>query len=207
MSQLQARLLSAERDRYIDNLLSLYRSADPADLADGFEWYPRAHAIVCDWAETYQRSIANVAAVVSALSPQCSWDRNLVAAAELLAGGTPTGHGPIYSNVDKAIRLLDSGSHDIGSVFKCAPKVASFACNLAGVYDVVTVDTHAAQALRNDVLSTDRLTLPLYSAMASIYAESAAHARVLPATFQAVCWLAWKRLYPTRDKIARRSRY
>lgn len=207
MSQRQARLIDAERGHYIANLLRLYHAADGADIIDGRLWYPRAHAVICEWAHEHSRSIANVAAVVSALSPQCQWERNLIVAGDLLAGRAPTVGGPLQTNIRKAVSLLDSRGHDIGAVFKSAPKVASFACNLAGDYDVVTVDTHAAQALRNDVLSTDRLTIPLYSAMSVCYRVAASHVGRLPAEFQAICWLAWKRRYPTRDKIARRSRY
>lgn len=207
MSLKAASLVRVNRRLYVRNLLNLYRSADERDVIAGLRWYPNATDIVCEWAHEYTRPVANVAAVVSALSPQCHWDRNLIVAGDLLAGRAPSVWGPLLANLEKARTLLETGSHDISSVFKCAPKVASFACNLAGCYDVVTVDTHAAQALRDDVLSTDRLTLPLYAEMASIYREAAERAGIQPAFFQAIVWLAWKRRYPTREKIARRSAY
>ena len=93
------------------NLLSLYRTATAEDTSKGLAWYPSAHQIVCEWAETYRLPIATVACVVSALSPQCEWSRNLIVADDLLAGRAPSVGGPLPSNIVKAERISVSYTH------------------------------------------------------------------------------------------------
>jgi hypothetical protein len=141
------------------------------------------------------------AAVTAALSPQCEWSRNLIAAENILAGRSWSGAGPYVVNVRKAETLYRERSHDLTTVFKFAPKVASFACNLAGDYGPVTVDTHAAQAAHLNPRLLPRLDTPKgYQTIADAYVDAATIAGIAPAHFQATVWLTWKRLFPSSIK-------
>ncbi len=84
------------------NLTKLYREASASDIAQGLAWYPTARGIVADWSAHYGYSIQTIACVVAALSPQCEWKRNLIAADDILARRPVSVAGPLPANVRKA---------------------------------------------------------------------------------------------------------
>lgn len=50
--------LASESKRMVRNLQRLYlEQSIQADRVTGREWYPHAHQIVCEWADTFERSI------------------------------------------------------------------------------------------------------------------------------------------------------
>ena len=184
----------------VRNILSVYRLATSDEISRGLQWYPLAHAIVCEWASTFDRSIANVACIIAALSPQVSWTRNLVVADDILYGSAPSIGGGILSNVRKAQAIRDDNATDTIGYFKIGCKVRSFAINLAGNYDVVTVDTHGAQIASGDVCRTLRVdTWARYKPVARAYVDCAHTVKLAPAHLQAITWLTWKRLYPHKQ--------
>ncbi len=188
----------------VNNIVSVYRLATAQEVALGRDWYPTAHRIVCDWADTFGRSIANVACIVAALSPQCEWKRNLIIAADILSGHPPSIGGSIHSFVRNAERIRDDRATDTAEYFKQGCKVRSFAVNLAGNYDIVTVDTHGAQIAAGSPASNLRVdTWAKYTPVAEAYCIAAKRLRLAPAELQAVTWVTWKRLYPHKQNQRR----
>lgn len=190
----------------IDNILRVYGSATETERTEGKNWYPRAHSIVCDWAETFERSIANVACVVAAISVQCEWERNLIIADDILRGDEPSIGGAIHRFVEIAKQVRIERAWSLDGYFKVGCKVRSFAANLAGDYSVVTVDTHAAQIANGSILGNLRVdTWKRYTPVANAYVDAAKRVGVKPAELQAITWLVWKQLHPTAIKrVARR---
>ncbi len=188
-------------DVYRENLLQLFRTeTTPEDIAAGVVWYPNARAIVRQWSREFSLPIAVVANVIAGLSPQCEWTRNLIAAENVLSG-YPAGWGPLHGNVAKVQRLLGERGTDIRVYFPHGPKVYAFSRNLAGSNRVVTVDTHAVQACHLDAclrLTIRERTYPLF---ARGYVLAAHDVQMMPATFQAVIWHTWKRLYPRKQHL------
>lgn len=197
----------AHVDTYAANLVALYRDhATEADIRNGLTWYPDATAIMREWSNAYNLPLATVASVTAALSPQLEWSRNLIIADDILAGRQPSIGGALFANIDKAERVRNGSA--LFEVFKAAPKVASFAVNLAGDYvNAVTVDTHAAQAASGSVLSNARLTVPAYDAFAHAYHKAAQRVGYPPAFFQAIVWHAWKRMHPPERKRVERRKW
>ena len=192
----------------VHNITSVYRLATSQEHANGIDWYPNAHRIVCEWAETFERSIANVACVVAALSPQMEWKRNLVIAADILAGNPPSIGGSIHRFVSIAERIRDDRATDTAPYFINGCKVRSFAANLAGSLSTVTVDTHGAQIAAGCPTANLRVDIwRRYEPVARAYVDAAKRAHVRPSELQAVTWLVWKRLYPQGRKNALRSRW
>lgn len=189
------------------NLLKLYRRALPVDIELGTAWYPLAHRIMVEWSDTYGYSIATVACVTAAISPQVDWARNLIIADDILAGRPASVGGAYNSNLRKAERIRDDRACQMLPYFPSGPKVASFACNLAGDYAIVTVDTHALQAALNDVQSRLALTWTRYAVFAEAYQQAARKAGIEPAFFQAIIWHVWKRLHPRVSKIQARRQW
>src|ERR1035437_7420208 len=194
------------------NLIRLYHKATDADIMQGAAWYPEARRIVAEWATTYCLHDDTVAGVIAALSPQVDWPRNLVTADDILANRAISIGGCLRSNIAKARLMRDSNPIDSLSarmmyLFPGGPKVNSFALNLAGDNNFVTVDTHAMQAGLNDVMA--RYTLPWrpYRVFAECYARAAAKVNRMPCEFQAIIWHAWKRLYPRGVKNQLRKQW
>lgn len=186
------------------NIMSVYRVATREDISQGLAWYPRAHAIIREWADTFDRPIANVACVVAALSPQMEWKRNLIIAADVLAGDPPSIGGSIQRFVRIAERIRDDRATDTANYFLQGCKVRSFAANLAGNFDLVTVDTHGAQIAAGSPLANLRVdTWRRYEPVARAYVDAATLARIRPSELQAITWLTWKRLYPHKQNQRR----
>lgn len=190
-----------------NNLVLLYRHKTAADMSLGLAWYPQAHAIMLEWAHTYSYSIATVACVTAAISPQCSWERNLIIADDILAGRAVSIGGALHSNIRKAERIRNDRAGQITPYFPQGPKVASFACNLAGDSSIVTVDTHAMQAGLADVKADYRLPWKPYAVFAECYRLAAYRVKVAPADFQAIIWHTWKRLNPPASKRNKRRQW
>ena len=196
----------SRRTELCDNLRKLYVSAMPSDVSLGCAWYPAAQRIVRQWSEHYELSLTTVACVISALSPQCSWERNLIIADDILARRPPSIGGALHACIRKAEILRDDtplgvyslfAFHRMRRVFPCGPKVANFAENLVGnMHEYVTVDTHGCQAVLNNPLSTVTLKWTPYRIFADCYTSVARDVGHSPAEFQAIIWHTWKRLYP-----------
>jgi hypothetical protein len=191
----------------VANILDVYDRATVDEQTRGAKWYPLAHGIVVEWAETFGRSIANVACIVAAISPQVEWSRNLIIADDVLHGNPPSIGGAIQSFVRTAERIRDDNATQLDGYFKVGCKVRSFAANLAGDYTVATIDTHAAQIAAGNPKANLRVdTWKRYEPVASAYVDAAKEIGIHPATVQAVTWLAWKRLFPPERKRAIRRR-
>lgn len=184
------------------NLRKVYAQATDAEREAGRNWYPEAERIIREWALHYALRPRTVAAVVAALSPQCRWERNLVAANDVLSQQAISLGGPLNVNIAKARAILDDNAESTLPYFKSAPKVASFEQNLLGESDYVTVDTHAAQAALGDGTAVISLKWAAYMVFAQAYAEEARAQGVPASAFQATIWLTWKRLYTPEDKRA-----
>ncbi len=202
-----------ERATLVRNLGKVYRLATPAERAEGSTWYQKAQGIVNDWRVSYGLQLETVACVVSAISVQCAWERNLIIADDILAQRPPSVGGALRSCIARAerIRRYDTGlpvDTTMRLHFPYGPKVLNFARNLAGDLHSVTVDTHGIQAACFDVLTTLTLKPKRYDIFADCYKQAAErYSPYYPAEFQAVTWLTWKRLHPTRGKIAARAQW
>jgi hypothetical protein len=204
-----------QRPAIVRNLLKVCRKAEPEDISAGVDWYPKAQAIVREWTSHYRYSVDTVACVTAALSPQLEWTRNLIIADDVLAGRYPSIGGVLHSNLRKAEQLRDTDWKTdrltIGprmlEVFPGGPKVNSFAYNLAGDMNIVTVDTHAVQAALNDPLITLGIPWTPYRIFGECYAVAARKVDRQPAEFQAIVWYIWKRLYSRVWKIQNRTQW
>lgn len=190
------------------NINRIMAVAGPSDIRNGVAWYPNARAIVDEWAALFQHDPRTVAAVIAALSPQLEWRRNLVIAADILAGHAPSIGTPVAlpRNVGIAEAIRDTRATSLDAYFKQGHKVKAFAANLAGDLTRVTVDTHGAQIAAGSPLANLRVdTLEPYTRVARAYATVAGRYGLAPATLQAITWLTWKRLYPRDTKRIARS--
>lgn len=189
----------------VRHLGHVYARRSEWDELNGSLWYESAQCFATSLARETDTPLGVVAAVIAALSPQCDWYRNQLAASNVLRR-EPVAWGPLPASVRKAQQLRDAQSSDTRTVFKSGPKVHAFSRNIAGDLHPVTVDTHALQAAYDDVTVNVTLNARTYDIFARTYQQAATRARLEPAVFQAIVWHIWKRENPPADKRLQRRK-
>lgn len=165
------------------NITRYFRSLDPAVIAEGREWYPKAYELAVELAiqanggyyfeaddvERNQAEIAKAAAVIAVLSPRLNWERNkeLARHAYSLANGEWIGltveqarASWVFGLTDgagKAFRILVL-NEDPNEVVK-GPKVRQFWHTIVDPTDprAVVVDRHAWAVAAGRVLTDEEL--------------------------------------------------
>lgn len=175
-------------------ILTTFDAATEDQYSDGLTWYNTAHhlAVRLD-PEHPMRS----AGVISALSPQMDWARNMFLAERTYAEGKA--YGCLGTSCRKANDILN-GDGNIFDILKVlnAPKTQSFAITIADPEEpnVVVIDRHAvAIALGRAATDEDMATLNrkgAYEWYADAYRAAAKQADVLPSTMQATTWVVWR---------------
>ena len=133
------------------NILSTYYKANQQDLIDGEVWYNNGHAICSMIANTYGLSVDTVAGVVSALSPNNKWDRNIIDAENMIRAYLFEIEYPKVCTFggqrDKAIMMLENNYDNPKNIARVlnGNKTIAFYKGLAtgGKCDEITVDGHA----------------------------------------------------------------
>lgn len=189
----------------VANVLGLFDRATAADIEAGASWYGAdATSLVSDLARLGNVTREHAAAVLSHLSPRTTWARNVAGATAMLAAhaaGADTfaagrAAGCLGANVARAARALVS-EDPIGTFGRTAPKTRSFALNLLGDRDAVTVDVWALRAAldpswaRGDAGELEKVLgrVGVYGAVADVYRAAAAARGVTAQTMQATVWV------------------
>lgn len=198
------------RDRMVENILRVYYEANDLEKLNGRRWYRDARAITQQLALRYNVTVDQAAAVISILSPQNEWSRNVSDADTLLAEWN-AGAGPddftvstYTSNRRKAWHMLEERSDPFEMFGKRAPKTRVFFKLLSKAgpdYDDVVIDGHAysiAMGVRHPLSSPDIPGLEYrdrYGLISAAYREAAKRVELRPEQMQAITWLTWKRLH------------
>lgn len=188
-------------DKIYRRLKYMFDSASKEDLAAGLTWYETAHAIAAGKAIKYGFDVSTVCAVISALSPAVSWERNLIDADTLLKavarGETDPTRIPVSTygpQAEKAVRIAWSNQPDhIGNGLK----TVSFYLNILGIQDrsVCTIDRHmlgAAVGSRSTQHQDIALTHKRYFSISNGIKRLARNRGLMPKQCQAVVWLAYR---------------
>lgn len=192
---------------HVNRLYGLYHTATAAELVAGRAWYEDGRRFVCGLAERYSVSHETAAAVVAALSPNSTWERNQRDSETVLH----------YANLVTSFEL---GESDAYHAFKVAtyhrnkakawaiatgepiaehlrgPKVTVFARNLLGSRDELTLDSHAFNAWYGwRAIGSDLACPPAaHRRLAERdYRRAAARLGEHVSDFQAIIWVRWKR--------------
>lgn len=160
--------------------------------SDGRQWYPAARSIAQIVASGLGIPVEHGAGIVAALSPQCSWDENVVRALAFADGDDVAG---LADGLGKAKRIA-AGEHP--ETVLGGRKVRSFYRNIIGQHSAVTVDRHAVAIVFDRALSDREIKIlerpGPYSLIAAAYRSVARRHGFAPAELQAITWLAWRRL-------------
>lgn len=184
------------------NVTRVFRTATPAQIAAGLDWYADAHRVAGALATRYGVTLEVSAGVIAALSPLNSWGANVNLATRFLdAGGLTSGY--LGDGLRKAARIL-AGEH-VEDVLT-SPKVAAFYAGIVtnGATDIVCVDRHAMDIADNE-RRTDgtrpKITGKRYAAYAETYQRAARiisreiGETISAAQIQAITWKTWRNRY------------
>jgi hypothetical protein len=175
---------------YVANIIKVFKSATPDQLARGREWYPTARRVAQLMAGSDEPSkIRAAAGVIAALSPQKAWDYNVDLAKSAFATGTV--RGQVRDAVVKAEKIMLG--YDPLDILPDDSKTWNF---FRAIWDptdpdAVVVDRHAHDIAVGEIygnrdrgLSTKRR----YATIAHAYREAARQLGELPLVVQAVTW-------------------
>jgi hypothetical protein len=189
-----SKMVAPDIDAMAENVMATYRTASDAQRADGMVWYAEAHALAVTLARSAGHETLRAAGVISALSPQMSWEQNQRLAIRTYAEG-----GISAGALGVSVRKADAIYHgaDVMITLK-APKTSAFALVIADPtngHDVV-IDRHA-MSVAHGRQTTDDETAALnrkgfYQAYADAYRKAAAEIGITPSQMQAITWVAWR---------------
>ena len=195
----------------IKNIVSVYFQATVVDIQEGMVWYNNAHQVCARLAIKYDLPIETVVGVVSALSPNNKWDRNIIDAENMIRAYCFEYDYPkvctFTGNKDKAISILEceiDSSENICAILKGNKTIAFF----RGIYtngqcDEITVDGHAFNIWRGMYTSLNdvpAISNKLYAQVSEFYRDAAVTINDLEGTkysaaqMQAITWVAWRRM-------------
>jgi hypothetical protein len=176
------------------NVIDVYRSATPDQLAAGLGWYADARRIADAFAVKYGVTREQAAGVIAALSPLNSWGANINLAGRFLeAGGLHAGY--LGKMLAKGRAIL-GGTEPLDVL--TSDKIRNFyLCIIsAGQTEAVCVDRHAYSiAVAERTVNVPSLGKRRYAALAATYTEAALELGVTAAQVQAVTWVAWRARY------------
>ena len=171
--------------------------ATDSEVIDGHAWYGAAASIARIVADGHGIDQSSGAGIIAALSPQCSWDENIVRALAHCDGDMV---GATADSLRKADAIA-SGGRPVDVLG--GRKVRSFWRNIDGRDQYVTVDRHAVAIVFGRALSDREIKilekLGAYTIIAAAYRAAARRHGIAPSTLQAITWLAWRRLKGLAD--------
>ncbi|GAF86319.1 unnamed protein product [marine sediment metagenome] len=170
----------------------MVKAREAAPLAG--RWYYGARGHAAKMARHNGVTVATAAGIVAALSPGCSWERNLEDAARLMRDGDEfSGAGTYGANVAKAqrIRRGEKPLRVLGGA-----KVVNFYLCIMRPWSrsPVCIDRHAmGVVLGRKATAKERQAMgrpAQYRKLATLYREAAALMGAVPSEVQAASWVA-----------------
>jgi len=191
-----------DHERMVHNIMACYRAADSVQVAEGLLWYSDAQKAAHNIAAKYGIAVYIVVAVISALSPNNKWARNVVNA-DALIGAFLRGDGidsvkvsTYHAMKQKAWDILVARpDYDGAKRMLKGQKITSFFMDIMGEFNV-TIDGHARNIAYNEKvgLTDDRTNIGVreYRALQAAYEEAARRLGLMPYQIQAITWRVWR---------------
>lgn len=168
----------------VDRIMRVYARASEDDVLEGKAWYADAQGLARELAELANVSVERSAIVIAHLSANNGWASNKVVARQILVDGRNGGHTKkVMAKVHQAL----ADGNPWSSFSATSHKTRSFALNIIGDADAVTVDRWACRIAGVD---QDKLgNVGAYEAVAHCYRLAARRAGISPSAMQAVTWV------------------
>jgi len=163
----------------IANYSTLLDSATPEQIAQAANWYSEAQDIAKSMSDISGLSIEKCASILAAFSPRERWNTNVKYANMFINGGNPP---TLTNNINMAYGAMVHGFNALNGL-----KTNSFARNIAGDKDAVTIDVWMIRAAGMD--ANKGVNDTQYRILSEIVKELAADRKMYPATAQALIWI------------------
>lgn len=178
---------------YVAAIRDAYAAASADDIRKGRDWYPTAGRIVLALAEWSGMAPDRLAAMVAALSPRNPWRWNVQDAAAFSLAVMSGDDMPTATTFGQNRRTAWTLGHGDADWKSAALKVRSFAANILGDEDAVTVDVWAVRVATRGAESAVKND-GQYRAIADAYRTVAAEVGETPRDLQAITWVAAERI-------------
>ena len=188
------------------NIIAIYKLAKPSEIKHGLTWYVNANSDCKEIAEKLELPLHIVIGVVSALSPNNKWERNIINAEDLC---TAFINGQDMDSIkvstyhkmkEKAWSILETmPSYDETIDILNGKKIVSFFRNISGDETDITIDGHARNIYYNDKqgLTTPNTNIKKneYKDIQKAYTRASKKLGIKAYELQAITWVAWRRIH------------
>jgi hypothetical protein len=187
------------KPNYKHNILKVWNKSNPYEINSGVYWYDNARKVAEGIAQQFDIPLDRVCLVISALSPNNNWTRNISDAWKVCRAwyekqDRATVSTSTYpANKLKAFDILDGKLDYLNGL-----KTANFARNIAGCQDSVTVDVHiysVAHGKRFTAKTVGAIPPKVYADIVKAFQDVASKINITPSQLQAIVWQTWRRLY------------
>lgn len=148
-------------------------------------WYAHAHALAVELSDNSDLTLMQAAAVIAHLSPKVLWSRNKAAAEALVYEGRRL-PGIMRGPYERALKAM-SADDPLDTFGPDAKKTRSFALNIAGLDQEVTVDVWIARAV--GVTEAQLKWVGVYEGIAHCFRLAAKRHGLSPMQVQALVWI------------------
>ena len=188
------------------NIIAIYKLANASEIKHGLTWYVNANTDCMRIANTLELPLHIVIGVVSALSPNNKWERNIVNAEDLcnaFINGQDMDSIKVstyHKMKQKAWHILETmPSYDETITILNGKKIVSFFRNISGDETDITIDGHARNIYYNDRqgLTTPNTNIKKneYLDIQKAYLRASKKLGVKAYELQAITWVAWRRIH------------
>lgn len=189
----------------VNNILRYYEIASTEDIEEGLIWYDKAHDFAQALASQYGLKVEQTSGVISALSPQTSWQINKMMASEFIRSNGKTRNGN-QTRLSKARKILSQTDPEIivsllSTTDDGALKTKAFYRNILwpNLETDVTVDRHCIAtcfqrpentfALNNNEA---KLTALQYMFIDRCYDKASDKVGIMKHQLQSITWLTYR---------------
>ncbi len=188
------------------NIIAIYKLANASEIKHGLTWYVNANTDCMRIANTLELPLHIVIGVVSALSPNNKWERNIVNAEDLcnaFINGQDMDSIKVstyHKMKQKAWHILEKmPSYDETITILNGKKIVSFFRNISGDETDITIDGHARNIYYNDRqgLTTPNTNIRKleYLDIQKAYLRASKKLGIKAYELQAITWVAWRRIH------------
>ena len=196
----------------VSNIVGTYLLSNSVEKCNGVEWYARAMVAAQAISNSTGVNVNKVAGVISALSPNNRWERNLIDAENVCK---------VYINGDvedvlnvkvctygkmllKAVNILECDNISEIPTILNGRKIRAFYECIVGKSDSVVIDGHAYSIWIGERLTMKQVPnigIKLYASITADYIAATQeinakfNTNLMPFQVQASTWVTWKRLH------------
>lgn len=196
----------------VNNVIGTFLLSNVADRAEGSDWYDRAYVAAQMISKSTGVNVNRVAGVISALSPNNRWERNLTDAenvCKVFVNGDADDVMQVkvctYKKMlEKALLILQCDDiAEIPSILN-GRKIRAFYECIVGNDDAVVVDGHAYSIWVGERLTMKQVPnigVKLYANITADYIQATKeinakfNMNLKPFQVQAITWVAWRRVH------------